>query len=109
MTSYNINIVQLIRFQQLSSAIANLLEQQMTERAAEMIPLVQEAQEHIILKNDMKARAIFNIGAECQLGKVTLGLNVRNLFNTKYFRSGMNTNLIPQQGLWWMAGVAYKI
>ena len=108
MTSYNINIVQLIRFQQLSSAIANLLEQQMTERAAEMIPLVQEAQEHIILKNDMKARAIFNIGAECQLGKVTLGLNVRNLFNTKYERSGMNTKLIPQKGRWYMFDIAYK-
>jgi iron complex outermembrane receptor protein len=108
MTSYNINIVQLIRFQQLSSMIANLLEQQMTERAAEMIPLAQEAQEHIILKNDMKARAIFNIGAEYQLGKVTLGLNVRNLFNTQYNRSGMNTKLIPQKGRWFMFDVAYK-
>ncbi len=108
MTSYNINIVQLIRFQQLSSMIANLLEQQMTERAAEMIPLAQEAQEHIILKNDMKARAIFNIGAEYQLGKVTLGLNVRNLFNTKYERSGMNTKLIPQKGRWYMFDIAYK-
>lgn len=107
-TSYNINIVQLIRFQQLSSMIANLLEQQMTERAAEMIPLAQEAQEHIILKNDMKARAIFNIGAEYQLGKVTLGLNVRNLFNTKYERSGMNTKLIPQKGRWYMFDIAYK-
>lgn len=107
-TSYNINIVQLIRFQQLSSMIANLLEQQMTERAAEMIPLAQEAQENIILKNDMKARAIFNIGAEYQLGKVTLGLNVRNLFNTKYERSGMNTKLIPQKGRWYMFDIAYK-
>ena len=73
-----------------------------------MIALVQEAQEHIILKNDMKARAIFNIGAEYQLGKVTLGLNVRNLFNTKYERSGMNTKLIPQKGRWYMFDIAYK-
>ena len=43
-----------------------------------------------------------------QLGKVTLGLNVRNLFNTKYERSGMNTKLIPQKGRWYMFDIAYK-
>ena len=61
----------------------------------------------IIYHEDMPARLICNVGAEYQIGKVTLGLNVRNLFNTEYYRSGMNTKLIPQRGLWWMFNIAY--
>ena len=56
----------------------------------------------------MPARAIVNIGADYQWKKLTLGFNVRNLFNTTYYRSGMNTKLVPQKGLWFMFDVAYK-
>ena len=55
------------------------------------------------------ARAIVNIGADYQIGKLTLGLNIHNLFDTRYDRSGMNTNLVPQQGRWWTVSVNYKI
>ena len=108
MTSYNINIVQMIRFQQLLDIYYTLLEQNLENDANAWLPYLQEAQDGFILQNDMKARAIVNVGAEYQLGKMTLGLNVRNLFNTKYDRSGMNTKLIPQKGRWFMFEVAYK-
>ena len=56
----------------------------------------------------MDPRVIVDLGAEYKLNKLTLGLNVHNLFNTKYNQSGSNTKLIPQKGLWFMASVAYK-
>lgn len=108
MTSYNINTVQMIRFQQLYNIFMDLANQNKAEEAEEFYPLLVQAQERLILETDMKARAIFNVGAEYQMGKVTIGLNVRNLFNTKYDRSGMNTKLIPQKGRWFMFEVAYK-
>jgi iron complex outermembrane receptor protein len=108
MTSYNIDIVQMIRFQQLYEIYTSFTSQQMDEEALQFLPYLLETQERLILENDMKARAIFNIGAEYQLGRMTLGLNVRNLFNTNYERSGMNTKLIPQKGRWFMFDVAYQ-
>lgn len=108
MTSYNIDIVQMIRFQQLYEIYTSFTSQQMDEEALQFLPYLLETQERLILENDMKARAIFNIGAEYQLGRMTLGLNVRNLFNTNYERSGMNTKMIPQKGRWFMFDVAYQ-
>ena len=108
MTSYNIDIVQMIRFQQLYEIYTDFISQQMDEEALQFLPYLLETQERLILENDMKARAIFNIGAEYQLGRMTLGLNVRNLFNTNYKRSGMNTKMIPQKGRWFMFDVAYQ-
>ena len=57
----------------------------------------------------MSPRAIVNLGGEYTLGPVTFGLNIHNLFNTSYNRSGMNTNLIPQQGRWFLANVGFKL
>lgn len=78
----------------------------------------EEAEEHInkayeyysksIYKGDMSARVIFDVGAEYNINKLTLGFNVYNLFNTHYYQSGSNTKLVPQKGLWFMASVAYK-
>jgi len=62
----------------------------------------------MIWKGNMNARLLVNLGAEYQFGKLTLGMNVHNLFGTKYFRSGMNTKLVPQKGMWFMFNIAYK-
>ena len=59
-------------------------------------------------RKDMAARAIVNVGADYKIGKLTLGLNIHNLFDTRYDRSGMNTNLVPQQGRWWTVSASYK-
>jgi len=61
------------------------------------------------MRKDMSARAIVNMGGNYTLGPVTFGLNLYNLLGTKYYRSGMNTNLIPQQGRWFMASVAVHL
>ena len=57
----------------------------------------------------MSARAIVNVGGQYTIGPVTLGLDVHNLLNTRYYRSGMNTNLIPQQGRWFMGTVGIRL
>jgi iron complex outermembrane receptor protein len=64
---------------------------------------------NLIMKKQMPARAIVNLGGEYKLGLFTFGLNIYNLLGTRYYRSGMNTNLIPQQGRWFMANVGIHI
>ena len=68
-----------------------------------------ELGKHPYTRKDMAARAIVNVGAEYKIGGLTLGLNIHNLFDTRYDRSGMNTSLVPQQGRWWTVSVSYKI
>ena len=62
-----------------------------------------------IMHQEMSPRAIVNLGGEYTLGPVTFGLNIYNLLGTSYNRSGMNTNLIPQQGRWFLATVGVKL
>jgi len=63
----------------------------------------------VTMQKKMPARAITNIGGEYSFGAVTLGLDIHNLFNLLYYRSGMNTNVIPQQGRWVMGSVAVSL
>ena len=66
-----------------------------------------ELQEQYSIEHSIDARAILNIGADYKIGRLTLGLNVRNLLNTRYNRGGMDAPLMPQQGCWWTASVSY--
>lgn len=68
-----------------------------------------DAAHGIVMHKDMPARAIVNIGGEYQIGPVTLGLNIHNLLGTHYYRSGMNTNVIPQQSRWFLASVGIRL
>ena len=61
------------------------------------------------MQKDMAARAIVNLGGQYTVGPVTLGLDVHNLLGTRYYRSGMNTNLIPQQGRWFIGSVGIRL
>jgi iron complex outermembrane receptor protein len=74
-----------------------------------LVAKIMELASQPFTRKDMPARAIVNLGADYQIGKLTLGLNIHNLFDTCYDRSGMNTNLVPQQGRWWTVSVGYKI
>jgi iron complex outermembrane receptor protein len=67
-----------------------------------------DALQGVIMQKEMPARAIVNLGGEYTLGPVTLGLNIHNLFGTRYYRSGMITNIIPQQGRWFLASIGIK-
>lgn len=107
-TAYNTNAVIIVQanneFDMASEAAKNGNEEDYLwymDHAIEMLS-------NMIWKGEMGARCIVNLGAEYNLGKLTLGLNIRNLLGTKYFRSGMNTKLVPQKGRWFMFDVAYK-
>jgi outer membrane receptor protein involved in Fe transport len=75
----------------------------------ELVAIIEEMSSQPFTRKDMPARAIVNVGADYQIGKLTLGLNIHNLLDTRYDRSGMNTSLMPQQGRWWTISVGYKI
>ena len=65
--------------------------------------------QHLIMQKKMSARVIVNVGANYTIGPVTLGINIHNLLGTRYYRSGMNTNLIPQKGRWLIGSVAFRL
>jgi iron complex outermembrane receptor protein len=78
-------------------------------RKKELWGIIYELSEQPYTRKDMPARAIVNVGADYKIGRLTLGLNIHNLFDTRYDRSGMNTSLVPQQRRWWQISIGYKI
>ena len=64
--------------------------------------------EDITVQKDYPARLQVNLGAKYSIDKLELRFDVHNLFNHKYYQSGMSTGLIPQKGLWFMGSIAYK-
>ena len=64
--------------------------------------------QYLIYHEDVPSRFIINVGGEFKIGRLTLGLNIHNLLDKRYFQSGMNTKLVPQKGRWFMASIAYK-
>ena len=84
----------------------------MTEEVLEYIShlneLANQQIKEIPVYNDIDARVLFDLGAKYTLGKVELGLDVKNVFNTEYKQSGMSTGLLPQRGRWFTFDVALK-
>ena len=78
------------------------------EASAWYLNKAMELLDNSLYKEEMEARAIVNLGAEYNIGRLTLGFNIHNLFNTHYYQSGMNTKLVPQKGRWLMGTIAYK-
>ena len=108
-TSYNLNMLELVNLQYVMEQASVYEKNGMTEEYLAYYADAVELTKKLKTCDEMPARLICNVGAEYQFGKhLTLGLNVRNLFNTQYNRSGMNTRLIPQRGRWWMASVAWQ-
>ena len=108
-TSYNTDLVQLVRAAGGLIAYQKYAEAGM-EREAQMA--MQETIGYVsqlIMHKEMPARAIVNVGGEYALGPVTFGLDIHNLLNTHYNRSGMNSNIIPQQGRWFLASIGVKL
>ena len=108
--SYNIDLEQyaLSRTQYLEYAFYSLIPS-MEEKAAAAWNDAVASTGKIISRKEMPARCILNLGGEYTFGPVTLGLNIHNLLGTHYNRSGMNTNLIPQQGRWFLATIGVKL
>lgn len=79
------------------------------ESAAEIYTEAAMLLQDINTRDEISPRLICNVGAEYQIGShLTLGLNVRNLFDKDYNRSGMNSRLIPQRGRWWTVTAAWQ-
>ena len=108
-TSYNTDLVKVIQATNYIQAANAYYEQgDMVQSYACTLQALEYIQQ-IVMKKDMPARAIVNIGGQYVVGPVTLGLDIQNLLGTKYYRSGMNTNLIPQQGRWFLASVGIRL
>ena len=105
-TTYNLDVVEMINAYTLSAESQNLNYENEAEVAAYLTKL-NEVMSRLVMHKEIPSRAIFNVGAEYKLNHFTFGLNVRNLFNHKYYRSGMNTNVVYQKGRWFMFDVAY--
>lgn len=108
-TSYNTDLVKLIQAANCIQTATSYYNQGEIEKAQAYGMQAIEAMQHIIMKKNMAARGIVNIGGEYTIGAVTLGLDIHNLLGTRYYRSGMNTNIIPQQGRWFIASIGIKL
>ncbi len=104
-TSHYLNINAACEYEQCYQTILDwgLDSEEGKQAEARLIELFDE----YYAEKDMSARAIVNLGADYTLGKFCFSLNVNNLFNTRYNRSGMDAPLMPQQGRWWTASVSY--
>lgn len=108
-TSYNTDLVKLIQVYTYTEMAQYYYKQGDMEKALIYGMQALEATRHVMLEKDMPARAIVNLGGQYSIGPVTLGLEIHNLLNTHYYRGGMNTNLIPQQGRWFMGSVGVRL
>ena len=107
-TSYNLNVVQLIVYEQILNKLQQAIDAKDDNSTAAYLKELDRLEKTLVISTDMDSRVIFHVGTEYKLGNVTFGLKVNNLFNTNYNRGGMNTKIIPQKGRWFMFNVAYK-
>jgi iron complex outermembrane receptor protein len=108
-SSYNTNLVKYIQtLGNISNAMMYLVEGKTAEADPASEAAVATARD-IIMRKDMPARAILTLGGHYVLGAVTLGLDVHNVLGTRYYRSGMNTNVIPQQGRWFLGSIDIRL
>ena len=102
--TYNLDVVEMLRFLKFANS--------MTEESLDD-PVFWDQYKllasKLIMNKRIPSRVIFNLGAEYKIDKFTFGINVHNLFDKYYYRSGMNTNIVPQRGRWFMFDIAYKI
>jgi iron complex outermembrane receptor protein len=108
-TSYNTDLVKLIQAANNINIATNYYNQGDMEQATLYGLQALEAMTHITMKKEMPARAIVNLGGQYKVGPLTFALDIHNLLGTHYYRSGMNTNLIPQQGRWFMGSVGIRL
>ena len=108
-TSYNTDLLKMLQASGYLMAAEEAYKQGNIELGNELTIKALEYLQNIVMQKDMPTRAIVNLGAQYTIGPVTLGLDIHNLFNTRYYRSGMNTNLIPQQGRWFMGSVSIRL
>ena len=108
-TSYNTDLVKLIQAINYIQIATEYYKKGDMEKAEAYGRQALDATQQIVMQKDMSARAIVNMGGQYKVGAITLGLDIHNLLGTRYYRSGMNTNIIPQQGRWFMGTVGIRL
>ncbi len=108
-TSYNTDLDKYLQCYIGFTQFLKYMEQGLEEQAEAALEMALKAAEQTTMRQKMPARAIINLGGEYDFGRLTLGLNFHNILGTRYYRSGMNTNIIPQQGRWFMASVGFRL
>ena len=114
-TAYYLDIRNYSAYLTISKHVNSLRETYATNPTPELLQQIKElagqlevVAQNVQINKDISSRLVWNIGANYQLGRAELGLNVHNLLNKQYYQSGMSTTLIPQQGRWFMFDVSYK-
>lgn len=108
-TTYNVNIVKYVQTIVSYQQALDYDERGMETEAQEAFEAALEYASQTTLNKSMPACAILSIGGDYTIGPVSLGINVHNLLDTVFYRSGMNTNVIPQQSRWFMVSVGIKL
>ena len=108
-TSYNTDLYKVVQIYEGMSRMVDYIIEGEYEKALAVQEELQALAPLVTMRKEMPARAILNLGGEYTIGPATIGLNIHNLLGTRYNRSGMNTNLIPQQGRWFLISLGIKI
>ncbi len=61
-----------------------------------------------LIKQEVDARALLDLGARYTFGKFELGANCNNVLDHRYYRGGIGTGLLPQLGRSFLAYMAVK-
>ena len=104
--TYQVDMLRHVFIQAMEQAIKDETDPTIKESLIETVKELEK--QPIVEMGDLPAHLLVNIGGQYTIGNLELGLNIRNLFNTKYSRSGMSSGIIQQQGRWFMFEVAYK-
>jgi len=108
-TSYNTDLVKLIQATNNIQIATEYYYQGDMDMATAYGLQAIDAMQHITMQKHIPARAILNVGGQYKVGALTFALDIHNLLGTHYYRSGMNTNLIPQQGRWFIGSVGIQL
>ncbi len=112
----HIDILKYVRFRKVYTELYTFSQQfnsaqDMTAEDMQQYELLRQAYaeaQDVNVQRDIKPYFLVDLGANYNIGKLQLSLNINNLLNHKYSLSGACTGLIPQKGRWWMFDIAYK-
>ena len=108
-TSYNTDLYKVVQIYDGFNRMIDCYMEEDYEGALAVQEEMAALAPYVTMRQEIPARAIVNLGGEYKIGPATIGLNIHNLLGTRYYRSGMNTNLLPQQGRWFLVSLGIKI
>lgn len=89
--------------------LSDMQQAKTLEERRDLQAQMEELAEEEVRYVDVPSRFLCDVGAEYTFWKITLALNVRNLFNNRYSQSGQGTGLVPQRGRWIMISAGIKL